>query len=125
MTWSADRLRRSGANLPEPEGGFYLLPYFGDEIARFSHSARPPTAVELCEQILSDTNVATLPGNDFGLPPNELFIRLALVGFDGATALEALSHLDADFAPDEIFLRAHCLATITGIERICSWIDGE
>jgi aspartate aminotransferase len=125
LSWSADRLRCSGASLPEPEGGFYLLPHFGGEIPRFNRAGRPATAAALCEQILSDTNVATLPGNDFGLPPNELFIRLALVDFDGETALGALSSLDADCIPDETFLRAHCLAAITGIERICSWIDKE
>ena len=125
MTWSADRLRRVGASVPEPEGGFYLLPHFGDEITRFNRAERPETAGELSAQILTDTNVATLPGNDFGLPPNELFIRLALVDFDGEKALEALSHLDADTVSDETFLRAHCPATINGIERICSWIDCE
>ena len=125
MKWSADRLRTSGASLAEPEGGFYLLPHFGEGITRFKRAGRPTTAGDLSAQMLTDTNVATLPGNDFGLPSNELFIRLALVDFDGEKALAALSHLDADSIPDETFLRAHCPATINGIERICSWMDSE
>ena len=123
MTWSADRLRQSGANLPEPEGGFYLLPHFGDHIARFSRKGRPANAADLCEQLLNDANVATLPGNDFGLEQNDLFVRLAIVDFDGETALEALSRHDEGSVPDETFLRMHCRQATTGIDRICSWID--
>lgn len=121
MTWCARRLREAGAVVPEPEGAFYLLPSAGDDCPRFTREARPATAAELCGRILDDTGVAVLPGNDFGLGPDELSFRLAAVDFDGEAALTAMADLPADTTPDEPFLREYCEPTVTGIERLCAW----
>jgi aspartate aminotransferase len=118
MTWCAARLRAAGAAVPEPQGGFYLLPRFGDDCSRFVREGRPATAAEMCERVLADTGVAILPGSEFGLAPEDLYFRLAAVDFDGAAALDALA---AGATPDEDFLHEHCAPTWAGIERLCEW----
>ncbi|MFQ5633767.1 MAG: pyridoxal phosphate-dependent aminotransferase [Gammaproteobacteria bacterium] len=123
MTWCADRLREAGAVVPEPQGAFYLLPHFGDACPRFARTGRPATAADLCRRILDDTGVAVLPGNDFGLAPEALFVRLAAVDFDGAEALSAVAELPAEVAIDEDFLRSHCARTAAGIDRLCQWFE--
>ncbi|MBT8445101.1 MAG: aminotransferase class I/II-fold pyridoxal phosphate-dependent enzyme [Gammaproteobacteria bacterium] len=122
MTTSARRLRDAGATVPEPQGGFYLLPRFADDCPRFRRG-RPDNAAKLCESILEDTGVAILPGGDFGMAPERRFIRLAAVDFDGEAALDRFDDLEADALPDEAFLRAHCARTMTGIDRLCDWIE--
>ena len=67
--------------------------------------------------------MATLPGSDFGRPPDELTLRIAYVDFDGGAAIEGVAAL-GDRSPDEEFLRAHCPAVLQAIERICQWAVG-
>jgi len=122
MTTSARRLRDAGATVPEPQGGFYLLPRFHADCPRF-RQGRPDTAADLCESILTDTGVAILPGSDFGLAPEQLLVRLAAVDFDGEAALAGFDELAEDTVPDEAFLRTYCARTMTGIDRLCDWIE--
>lgn len=125
LTRSARRLREAGATVPEPQGGFYLLPRLDEDCARFRRQEPPQNAAKLCEEILTDTGVAILPGSDFGLSPDQPFVRLAAVDFDGEAALAAFDGMAADAIPDETFLREHCGRTITGIDRLCAWIGAQ
>ncbi len=121
--WSARCLSRAGANLPRPEGGFYLFPDFG--ALRDSLAARGiTTSVEFCERLLQETGVAILPGSEFGRPEDELTVRLAYVDFDGAGALAAVDKVPADTSLDEEFLRAHAPNVVEGIQRLCRFATG-
>ncbi|MFW2403341.1 MAG: pyridoxal phosphate-dependent aminotransferase [Gammaproteobacteria bacterium] len=122
MTTSARHLRDAGAVVPEPQGGFYLLPRFDADSPRFQ-KGRPDTAADLCESILTDTGVAILPGSDFGLAPGQLVVRLAAVDFDGEAALAGFDGLAEAAVPDDEFLRRYCARTMTGIDRLCGWIE--
>jgi aspartate aminotransferase len=74
-------LREAGCRLPPLDGGFYLFPEFGAHAERLA--ARGVTgSTALAERLLADTGVATLPGEAFGRPPEELTLRLAYVNFD-------------------------------------------
>jgi aspartate aminotransferase len=46
------------------------------------------TSKELAETLLKKWNVASLPGSEFGMPPENLCIRIATVDYDGENALE-------------------------------------
>lgn len=99
-------------------GGFYLFPSFdplADRLAR--HGIR--SSRELCSRIMDETGVASLPGADFGIPEDELFLRIALVNFDGARALSAHSN---DELVDSDFLRSHCAPTLRAMDEILDWI---
>jgi aspartate aminotransferase len=115
----ARQLRAAGAQVLEPEGGFYLFPDFSRLRARL-RSKGIATSDDLCRRLLEETGVAVLPGSDFGRDPSELVVRLAYVDFDGAEALTAV----ADTEPDEAFLRSHCHRTVEAVDRMAEWLLG-
>jgi aspartate aminotransferase len=120
----AERLRQAGCEVPNPQGGFYLFPDLSSKRERLSklgiHGGR-----QLCQRLLDDTGVATLPGSDFGRPAGELSLRLAYVNFDGGEALAGAAKLEARRQePDAGFLEAYCAPVMEGIERLATWIEG-
>lgn len=80
--YTYDSLSASHISMPKPQGGFYLFPNFG-YYRSFFNNKQIYTSTKLCEQLLTDTGVALLPGVAFGRPPEELTARLAYVDFDG------------------------------------------
>lgn len=109
-------LTAAGAACAPAQGGFYLFPRF--EAHRERLAARGiETSQALCERLLQDTGVATLPGSAFGRPSSDLSLRLAYVDFDGGPALAA-----AETDPDEAFLRVYCPAVVTATRRLADWL---
>ena len=107
-----------GAELHRAAGGFYLFPHF--ETRRAGLAARGiETGEVFCERLLEETGVATLPGSCFGRPEKELSLRLAIVDFDGQTALARA----ATEVVDEAFVKTHCPRVTTAIERMAEWVD--
>jgi len=112
-------LEVAGARVAAPQGGFYLFPDFSP--LRDALAARGvATSRELCERLLEETGVATLPGSDFGRPDEELTARIAYVDFDGAAALDAAGETDP-FEPDSAFLERHCGDVLEAVRRIAGW----
>jgi aspartate aminotransferase len=110
------RLSQSGAVLSPASGGFYLFPRF--EGRRQSLEDRGiGDAPTFCERLLDDTGVAVLPGNCFGRPSRELSLRMAMVDFDGASALRHA----ADNTIDEDFVRQHCARVTDAVDRMSEW----
>lgn len=119
--WCARTLRENGVDVDLPTGGFYLFPDLSP--MRESLAARGiHTSRDLCERVLEETGVATLPGEEFGRPPVELTLRMAYVDFDGARALAALEVLPRDEPVREEFLRVHCERTMVAVEAFCEWL---
>lgn len=114
------RLRRAGAALADPQGGFYLFPSFEGIRDRFV-SRGIPDSPTLCERLLEDAGVATLPGVDFGRPASELSLRLAYVNFDGAAALHAAREHSGDI--DEAFLGQHCAPAMAALDEMATWLE--
>jgi len=104
----ARMLRKAGVEVLQPEGGFYLFPDFA-RVREPLASRGIHTSAELCERLLDETGVATLPGSDFGRPPNELTARLAYVDFDGTEVLELIAGQPAN-------------GVLDAVERMCDWI---
>lgn len=115
-----DQLTEAGAQVNPIRGGFYAFPNF-DPIADKLHARGITTSSELCERLLEETGVATLPGSSFGRPDSELSLRLAFVDFDGELALRALS--DGETL-DEAFLNRHCPRVMEGIRAMAQWARG-
>ncbi len=120
----AGTLRRAGAQVDDPEGGFYLFPDFAAHAEPLARRGIT-TSAELCERLLEDTGVAILPGSDFGRPPGELTIRLAYVDFHGAGALAAAAEGAPEQPLGEPFLRQCCGDVLTAVELLCGWLDGR
>jgi len=75
-----ENLKSNSIKVLKPEGGFYLFPEFTN--AKFLSSA------EMCEEILSKTGVALLPGSDFGVDSKKMVARLSYTDFDGENFLK-------------------------------------
>lgn len=110
----------AGALCAQPKGGFYLFPSFEAFRARLEERGID-NGPDLCERLLEETGVATLPGEAFGRPYHELSMRLAVVDFDGEVALEASrSHPEADL--DESFVSCGCGRVLEAIDRLVAWM---
>lgn len=117
-TECARRLRAAGAQLCEPQGGFYLFPSFEGMRERL-HARGILTSLDLCERLLEDTGVATLPGANFGRSDRELCLRLAYVDFNGAAALDDIAR---EGKADSALLERCCGDVLVAIDRLCDWI---
>lgn len=120
-TTAVSILEDAGVEVAPAEGGFYLLPDFG----RFREQFRQrgiTTSEEMCERLLEETGVATLPGSHFGHTHDELTLRLAYVNFDGARALSSASAVPLTNELPSDFLENNCRSTIHAIERIAEWV---
>lgn len=120
LPWSAAELRKAGVTVAEPQGAYYLFPDFAplrDKLAQRGIK----TDVELCTRLLDETGVAALPGTCFGMPEDSLYVRFALVDFDGARALEAASQ-GAELG--EPFLRRFLKPTYEAVRALAGWIAG-
>lgn len=116
--YMVDSLRRLGLQMADPVGGFYLFVSF--ETFRDQLKGRGITSSsELCNALLSETGVAMLPGSDFGLMADQLFVRMAFVDFDGAEALKAVMAGNPD--PSN-FVEKHCPRLVTACQRLEQWL---
>ena len=68
------------------------------------------TSRQLCERLLADTGVATIPGTACGRVDTELTLRMAYVDFDGAASLDAA------------FLRRYCPRVTEAMDRVAQWL---
>lgn len=117
-------IRTTGASVCEPVGAFYLFPDFSP--CRNALAARGiRTSRDLCERLLEDTGIASLPGEDFGRPPEELTLRLAYVDFDGSRALVATRQHYANRDLDAEFLEVYCPNMVEAGAALCDWIRGS
>jgi aspartate aminotransferase len=115
------RLRDAGVSCAAPAGAFYLFPDF--EPMREALNGRGiNTSRAFCERLLEETNVAILPGEVFGRPPEELTARLAYVNFDGARALVAAESIPKDKGLTLTFLDTYCPGTLAAVQEMCDWL---
>ena len=111
----------SDVQVLSPQGGFYLFPDFN----RYNEKLKArgiTTSQELCEHLLEETGIATLPGRDFGRVPEELTARLAYVNFDGKKALEAAYQVPSELPLDDHFLYSYCDGPLIATETLCNWL---
>ncbi len=114
-------LQAVGAQVSEPVGGFYLFPDFSPLRERLARHGVVDSA-KLCERMLEETGVATLPGVEFGRPADELTLRLAYVDFDGARTLAAAHLVPLDQPLDRAFLEQYCPNVIHAATAMAQWI---
>ena len=110
-------LTDSGLTMEKPEGGFYLLAGFDDFRDALSERGIV-TSEQLCQIVLRDTGVAFLPGTDFGMPADQLCVRMAFVDFDGRQALASLQSSKADSA----FVEDSCPKLVQACQRLDRWL---
>ncbi|MEM7240418.1 MAG: aminotransferase class I/II-fold pyridoxal phosphate-dependent enzyme, partial [Pseudomonadota bacterium] len=96
-----DRLNAAGIPCVRPQGGFYAYPDLGPVAGGIGSSA------ELCDRLIRQEGIVTLPGDAFGEAPGRLTLRLSACDYDGHDALETFARSNgvigeaeiAEFAP--------------------------
>ena len=114
-------MQDAGVEVQPPEGAFYLFP----DLRPFRQGLRSRgihTNAALCDQLLKDTGVATLPGVSCGRAAAELTLRMAYVDFDGAAALRAAEGNGHQIEVDEAFVRSYCPRVVEAMDRVAEWV---
>jgi len=114
-------LADAGVKIHSPEGAFYMFPDlspFADELK--GRGIRSST--QLCERLLKETGIATLPGRAFERPAEELTARISYINFAGAKSLAASETIAMHHELPEEFIQAHCEETIEGIQTLVGWL---
>ncbi len=119
---SAQILKNAGVRVNLPEGGFYLFPDFTPFAARLAERGIHDSPT-LCERLIAETGVASLPGLPFGRPREELTARLSFVDFAGGRALEEQQDLAPDAELPADFLDRCCGDVIQAMELIVDWLQ--
>ncbi len=114
-------LREAGIRLHAPDGAFYLFPDFTPLTESLAANGITNSRA-LCERLLTEANVAVLPGADFERSQREFTARLSYVNFDGARALAASETISLDQPLPDDFLDRYCADTVAGFEAIASWV---
>lgn len=112
-------LRQHGITLPNATGAFYLFANFTawrEPLARLGID----TSDLLCEQLLQQTGIATLPGTVFGRPAGELTLRFSYVDFDGEQALRNAALITADLESTAALL---CPKIRQAMGELGSWLE--
>ena len=111
-TYCHQRMIDAGVKVQPAAGGFYLFP-------DFSGLKEVSSSVHFCQQLLTDTGVALLPGTSFGRPENELTSRLCFIDFDGEMALKHMyasgKIIQKDF--NRLFPKI-----VDGMDRLTAWL---
>ncbi len=113
-------LREGGVDVLMPDGAFYLF----IDLSRFRDSFATKginNGMEMCNRLLDETGVACLPGGYFNRPNDELTARLALVNFDGATALAKVETIAMDQPLPDQFIDFYCADVLEAVHRIVKW----
>jgi aspartate aminotransferase len=113
-----DALVNLGIEYPDPQGAFYLYPDFERFRAKLSERGIE-TSEQLAFDLLTKTQIASLPGTSFGDDPHNLRLRLASCDYDGQSALDFLAD-HPDCAPDAL-VSACCPNIKLACERLGSY----
>ena len=93
-----------------PQGAFYLMPEF--------LNSKHETSAEMCNDILTKTGVALLPGSDFGFKKNKMLARLSYTDFNGA---EFLKKIDGSKKLDNDIIKKYAPNIVEGTIKLAEW----
>ncbi len=96
----------------KPMGGFYLLPEFLNK--KFDSSSI------LCDEILTNLNIALLPGSDFGFDQNRMIVRLSFTDFDGDTFMK---NIDEKTDINDELIKLYAPKVVEGVNKLKSWVE--
>jgi aspartate aminotransferase len=120
VTRCVEILRAGGVKVQMPDGAFYLF----IDLSDFQHAFAAKgisNGMDMCKRLLNETGVACLPGGYFNRPKSEFTARLALVNFDGATALAKVETIAMDQPLPEHFIDFYCADVLEAMKRIVDW----
>ena len=112
------RLQRAGVSCPYPQGGFYLFPDWNDKRPAL-YRLGVKTSADLARHLLDRYLVSSLPGSEFGMPPDDLCLRLASVDYNGQIALRRYHRYpEAACRKPDKFVEAVAPSVVEGCNRL-------
>ena len=96
----------------KPMGGFYLMPEFLNK--KFNNSSI------MCDEILTNLNIALLPGSDFGFDQKRMIVRLSFTDFDGQMFMDQIED-DEVIANKKIKKLAPKI--VEGVDKLKKWSE--
>ncbi len=115
------RFKAMGLGCVEPQGAFYVFPDFESFLPQL-RQLKLDESPQLCQHLLSQHAVATLPGSDFYFLPEFPACRVATVDYDGPAVYRAA--LKAPSLTDH-FVETHCPRLKEGADRIQTFVETE
>ena len=76
------------------------------------------TSSEMCDDIITKTGVALLPGSDFGFSRNKMLTRLSYTDFDGETFLK---NVNGRKKLDNDIIEKYAPNVVEGTKRLAEW----
>ena len=96
----------------KPMGGFYLMPEFLNK--KFNNSSI------MCDEILTNLNIALLPGSDFGFNEKRMIVRLSFTDFDGDIFMKNIN--EKTDINDEL-IKLYAPKVVEGVNKLKSWVE--
>ena len=118
----ANNFSRMRVECTRPEGGFYFIANFDlwrDPLRRIGIS----TSDQLANHLLNRYEIATLPGTFFGIPENELSLRIASSYIDMETEDKAQELMTTFVSNGRGLNRDDLEKSFQAIERMQSFVD--
>ena len=107
-----ENLKSNNVLISKPQGGFYIMPEFLNK--KFISSEK------LCEDILDNTGVASLPGSDFGFNSHKMIVRLSFTDFDGK---DFMNNISENTNIDDKLLNKYAPKVVEGTKRLKAWVE--
>ena len=105
-----NNLKSNKVLINPPQGGFYLMPEF--------LNSKFKTSSEMCDDILSKSGVALLPGSDFGFKNDKMLTRLSFTDFDGDLFLKNIS---GSKELDDDVIKKYAPNVVEGTKKLAEW----
>ena len=105
-----NNLKSNKVLINPPQGGFYLMPEF--------LNSKFKTSSEMCDDILSKSGVALLPGSDFGFKNDKMLTRLSFTDFDGELFLKNIS---GSKELDDDVIKKYAPNVVEGTKKLAEW----
>tara|TARA_Y100001970_G_scaffold292976_1_gene436949 strand:- start:191 stop:1432 length:1242 start_codon:yes stop_codon:yes gene_type:complete len=105
-----NNLKSNKVLINPPQGGFYIMPEF--------LNSKFKTSSEMCDDIITKTGVALLPGSDFGFSRNKMLTRLSYTDFDGETFLK---NVNGRKKLDNDIIEKYAPNVVEGTKRLAEW----
>ena len=101
--------------IPKPKGGYYMFPSFHNYTEKLKN-LKIKTSEQLSHYLLDNYHVATLPSTPFGMNKRDLFLRLALVDFDGEKVMREWKQFNEKTLPE------YAPRVVQGVEKIIQFL---
>ena len=105
-----NNLKSNKVLIHPPKGAFYLMPEFLNSKFKSSN--------DMCDDILTKTGVALLPGSDFGFKPKKMLARLSYTDFDGDIFLK---NLNSSKKLDDDLIKKYAPNVVEGTHKLVEW----